>query len=52
MGNAQSDQGEQEAYNSWIKYIPVANVGYSLVRAVTYAAKGDVSPGRIGHDPP
>ena len=42
MCNAQSDAGEREAYSSVIKYIPDLNVGYSAIRAIVYAGKGDV----------
>jgi hypothetical protein len=38
MGNAQSDQGEQEAWE-WIKMIPVVNVAYAPIRAIVYQAK-------------
>lgn len=40
MGNKQSDQNEDKAYDV-IKWIPGLNVPYGFVRAITYAAKGD-----------
>lgn len=38
MGNAQSDQGEKDAWK-WIKHIPVVNVAYAPIRAAVYAGK-------------
>ena len=40
MGNAQSDSGEQVAYQ-FIKYIPVVGAAYSGVRAAVYQGKGN-----------
>lgn len=40
MGNAQSDRGEQEAWQ-WIKMIPGVNVAYAPFRAIAYQAKNN-----------
>jgi hypothetical protein len=40
MGNAQSDEGEAEAYRI-IKYIPGVNIGYSAARACVYKGRAD-----------
>ena len=40
MGNAQSDEGEAEAYRI-IKYIPGVNIGYSAARACVYQGRAD-----------
>jgi hypothetical protein len=42
MGNAQSDQGEQDGF-AIISLIPVIGFLYSIPRAIVYAAKGDIA---------